>query len=159
MLRALAFGAAAAILVGCESQRLALGNEAEVRASTDQQLITAYMDTGSAKLKAELERRGTFTEHEWMLISRRGIQMGMREEVVWVSWGRPWRENEEVDETGRYRQLCYATNASDLSKTYIYLRNGRVTGWQELIGADSPPVKWRSGVPAGNSRTGLEAFR
>lgn len=120
------------VLVGCQSQRLALGNEEEVRASSNEALIAAYVDTASPQLKAELERRGTFTPQEWQMISERAIHKGMREEVVWVSRGRPWRENEQVDAFGKSKQLCYNVDSNGIPKMYIYIQNGRVSGWQRF---------------------------
>lgn len=120
------------VLFGCQSQKIAALDDAELQKVPENELVGAWIDTSSPRVKAELERRGTFSEQEWDLIRRRGIQKGMREQVVYVSWGQPWRINEQVDAFGTSKQLCYDVDSYGIARTFVYVSNGRVTGWQEF---------------------------
>lgn len=59
-------------------------------------------------------------------IKNKQVQIGMTEEQVILSWGRPKRINESVGRWGRHEQWVYSDS------TYIYFENGILTSWQGI---------------------------
>lgn len=119
-------------LCGCQSQRLAVSSTDEVHKASDQELVLAWIDTGSPKLKDEIVARKYFTDAEWEQINTRTYGVGTREMVVWAIKGRPWRVNETAGVGGTTRQLCYDTDSYGFARKYVYVTNGQVTSWQNL---------------------------
>lgn len=65
-------------------------------------------------------------------IDRGEISIGAREYVVWAVKGRPSKVNETGSATGTLRQLCYDRDTYGIYRTYIYIRNDRVSSWQKM---------------------------
>lgn len=72
----------------------------------------------------EIVSRGYFSQSELDLIDSKSIQMGMREEALICSWGRPSDVNKSVGSWGEHKQYVYGGGS------YVYVENGRVTSWQ-----------------------------
>lgn len=52
------------------------------------------------------------------------IWIGMTEEMLYESWGKPSEVNRTVTKYGEYKQCIYYS-------TYVYIENGVVTSWQD----------------------------
>lgn len=128
----LALAASTLLLVGCAADRMASLPPEQLAAVPDDQLLSAYTDADYESLKAEVKRRKLLSDEEWSLVQNRQIKMGMREQVLWLSWGRPERVNEDVTPQGRSRQLGYNCDTYGLCHTYVYVDGGVVTSWQKL---------------------------
>ncbi len=51
------------------------------------------------------------------------IQIGMPEELLYLSWGKPSKVNKTVTQYGTDKQCLYRSH-------YVYVRNGKVSSWQ-----------------------------
>lgn len=92
----------------------------ELESSATRELVSAYGQGRHPRIRGELERRGTFTGKEWEAIDARTINLGMREEAVWASWGWPHETHSLTTASGTSRTLYYA-------RQHVYLTNGVVT--------------------------------
>lgn len=85
-------------------------------------------DTGKAVVTKELERRGTFTPDEWVLIREKSVKIGERQLVVICTMGWPSRVNKSMTAAGSSDQWIYEVAANKF--VYMYLTNGILTAWQ-----------------------------
>lgn len=87
----------------------------------------AYEDYISG-FRAKIEKAiPDLTDYEFKMIFERKIYKGMREAVLYASWGYPDYTNRSVGSWGTSNQLVYRTGAYS---NYVYVENGRVTSWQ-----------------------------
>jgi hypothetical protein len=108
--------------------------EAECKSSPEFKLV---VKNHKAKIKASLEkansmRLGLIDEYVSanpnsstykQLSVQKKIAIGMPEELVYLSWGKPNKVNTTVTRTGSRKQLVYG-------RSYVYIENGTVTAWQ-----------------------------
>ncbi|BCX81297.1 hypothetical protein MIT9_P0875 [Methylomarinovum caldicuralii] len=90
----------------------------------------AYYRAGPGKsdLDATVKKLGRFDRWEWYLIQQRMIQVGIRKEVLACAYGRPMLVRRAKRSWGLHEQWIYP---SPFYGQYVYLRNGRVTAWQD----------------------------
>ncbi len=62
------------------------------------------------------------------LIAHGKITLGMTQEQVLASWGRPYTVNKDVYTFGIHEQWVYG---SDSSRPYLYFEDGKLTSWQD----------------------------
>lgn len=72
----------------------------------------------------EVRRRKLLTDLEWRLVAERTIQVGMSRCAMYLSWGRPFRENRTVVGQAEHIQHVY-------SRHLVYTYNDKVTAWQD----------------------------
>lgn len=72
----------------------------------------------------EVQRRGLLNESDWKLVSEKKIGVGMSQCALYLSWGKPTKENKSVYGNGVHIQHIYENNQ------YVYTENGKVTSWQ-----------------------------
>ena len=58
------------------------------------------------------------------------VTLGMTQEQVIASWGKPHDINRSAGEWGVHEQWVYGRNAKG-NITYLYFENGRLTSWQD----------------------------
>jgi hypothetical protein len=79
----------------------------------------------------EARERGLVTHDEIRLIKAEKIQIGMSESALIASWDQPTRINRSVGSYGVHKQFVYGGSSTYLSRTYVYVENGKVRGWQD----------------------------
>lgn len=67
------------------------------------------------------------TDYEFQMICEEKIYRGMRESVLYASWGYPRRTNSSSGIWGNSKQLVYGSSPYS---SYVYVENGYVTSWQ-----------------------------
>jgi len=72
------------------------------------------------RLRAELERRNAFTPEEWSRIDTGHIRVGDSLDLLYASWGQPFKYSSLQSEFGESNLFIY-------DNSRVYLRNGRVT--------------------------------
>ena len=80
-----------------------------------------YEDDSINAAYAELKTRVTAQEFKW--IQTETIAIGMTEDVLYCSRGKPWDYTVRVSQYGQSKQLRYG------SESFVYLRDGKVTSW------------------------------
>lgn len=98
----------------CESHRICYG------------IYGCYED---AEVFAELARRGLLTTRELDLVHRQWIEVGMSECALVASMGRARDTHRSVGSWGVDEEFIYGDPPN--FSTHVYLRNGRVTGWDK----------------------------
>ena len=58
------------------------------------------------------------------------VYIGMSEEHLIISWGKPSDINSSVGSWGVHKQYVYGTYSAYSSPRYVYVENGFVTSWQ-----------------------------
>jgi hypothetical protein len=116
----LLFLLAVAALSGC----MALKSPEQLAVESDDALVWDYGFQPSAAVRAELERRGTFTDAEWSLIRGRHVQIGAREIVLYAAWGPPHHTDTITTRWGVERTHYYG---SDEHPTIVVVSNGLIT--------------------------------
>lgn len=114
-----------------EFARLKKASPAELAQESTDRLVAAWIENQTRGalndlriVRAELERRGTFTAEEWQLIDERKIRLGMRELVVHASWGQPRRTLTSRGTYGIVKQFVYGGLAKS---QYVFIENGVVS--------------------------------
>ena len=79
--------------------------------------------------RKEVKRRGLLSPEEWKLVEQRQIATGMSFCALYISWGRPIKENATVAYNVPHVQHIYPAPGRYEQK-YVYTVNGRVTSWQ-----------------------------
>jgi hypothetical protein len=76
------------------------------------------------EIRAEIEKRGLISD--WDAVQSRSIRVGMSRCAVLASWGNPSKINRASygDQWVYCRDGAYCIN-----NQYVYVRHGRVTGW------------------------------
>lgn len=77
----------------------------------------------SKKYRAEIERRGLFTQEQWSKIDRKKVAIGDPESLVWAAWGNPDDVSTLTTTNGSSRVLYYGDHAENR----VYIENGVVT--------------------------------
>lgn len=88
------------------------------------ELCAGLHDGGYESARTELKKRNALTAHEWELIDRGAIAVGMSETALLCSWGRA-RANRTITASSVRLQYIYESGA------YVYVLNGRVTSIQD----------------------------
>lgn len=81
--------------------------------------------------KKEIFRRNLLTQEEWELAAQKRIRRGMGQCAMYVSWGKPDRENRSVGSWGVHIQHVYNAGYKYIPVSYVYTENGKVTSWQD----------------------------
>lgn len=93
---------------------------------SDYDLVKAMRHSGNAPhIMNEVFYRGLFTAHELTLIKDHKIEIGMSTKTLRLSIGNPSRINKSVGRGYERSQFVY-------DKHYIYVKDGKVTGWQTI---------------------------
>ncbi|MEW8092434.1 MAG: hypothetical protein AB2777_17790 [Candidatus Thiodiazotropha endolucinida] len=74
----------------------------------------------------EVNRRGLLSKHDQELIAEHKVAVGMSQCALYVSWGKPLKENKSVTGNMVHIQHVYRKNH------YVYTVNGKVTSWQTI---------------------------
>ncbi len=114
--------------------RISMMNEDQLRELDVASLCFANVQgPGREKALGEIERREVFASDEMRLIQNRRVAIGMTEDALACSWGKPHKINRSTGGWGTRAQWIYpSTDTSlDASRTYIYVENGRVSAWQD----------------------------
>ena len=121
--------AAAIMLPGCAAYNARVAGDLETR--TEIELCQVYTMPGGVvhakAIRAEFDKRKTFTPEEMEAINERSVFIGMRELAVRCSWGSPNRINRTTTAYGRSEQWVYY-------RSYVYLKNGKVDAIQSSSG-------------------------
>jgi hypothetical protein len=80
------------------------------------------------ELRAETLRKATFTDREIEAIIARRIFIGMSEDALIESWGKPNDINRTVNAYTVHKQYVYGVSPH---KKYVYVDDGVVTAWQD----------------------------
>jgi len=70
----------------------------------------------------------SWTIEDCELITDKKIRLGMTDEMVRLSWGRPSDINRSVGVWGVHEQWIY--RIGEYTRNYLYFRNGILTSWQ-----------------------------
>jgi len=121
-------------LSGCAGSPAQLGmmSPEELNQQPSLVLCNAYHVLGSDKVKEELLKRGEITDDEWSLIEGEQYRIGMSELSLICSLGKPNYKgaiNKSAGSWGTKKQYVYPSIYSS-KRTYIYVRNGIVTSYQ-----------------------------
>ena len=119
----------AVALSGCASiigfpQKITYLSNAEVEKLSLDKLCQAK-NLFPKKVRPALQKKGVFDKSELDLIMRRRIQLGMSEEGLLCSWGKPKDVNTSVGAWGVHKQYVYGLGL------YVYIKKGKVTSWQD----------------------------
>lgn len=77
------------------------------------------------EIQQEIQSRDFFTTEELDLINTKKIKIGVREEVLHCSWGKPKDVNKTVGTWGIRKQYVYGGGQ------YVYTRDGVIESWQD----------------------------
>ena len=107
-------------------------NAQEITRVPDHELIGALENKyyRNQVIFMEAVRRDMLTHEEVKMIKNKVIRRGMRVEVLVYSWGRPDRINIFVGMLGERQQFVYGFY-SIYEPTYVYVKNGVVTDWED----------------------------
>lgn len=121
---------AALLVAGCTTL-----TPSDVATLSDDELIqkaSAFRDTPwiqmetGAELFKEAERRGLIRPDYSGAAYMGNLKLGMNRNEAYIAMGGlPSKTNRTVGQWGVHEQLVY------LSGAYVYLENGKVTGWQD----------------------------
>jgi len=92
-------------------------------------LCHAYYVLGNEKVKKQLEERKTISDNDWILIESKKVGVGMSEDALVCSWGRPSRINSSGSSRGVSKQYVYR-RCQTCRAQYVYVRAGKVVSWQ-----------------------------
>lgn len=120
-----------ALLLSCAGSpfRISMMSPDELKLQNSYNLCKAYAFSLDNKIKYELIRRKAIPRHEWLLIEKNKIHMGMSEDGLTCSWGAPDKINKTVTQYGVSRQWVYRS-CSYCKGRYVYTRDGKITSWQ-----------------------------
>ena len=122
------------ILIGCAgpSSQISRMDSSQLKSVPDQQLLRAIKSPSARNLTllTEAKRRGWLTDREINLINNEKIGIGMSEQALIYSWGKPHKINKSVGSYGTHKQYVYGCYSQYSRPTYVYVKNGSVTGWQ-----------------------------
>ncbi len=120
-----------AMLQGCAGSpfRISMMSSEEIKAESTFNLCNAYAFSGSSKAEVELLRRNTIPGSEWLAIKKNKINIGMSEDSLACSWGRPERINTTVTRHGVRKQWVYSS-CDRCKRRYVYTSNGSIVSWQ-----------------------------
>lgn len=76
------------------------------------------------EIKKVVSKNKSFKKFEKVAIDKE-VQIGMPEELVYLSWGKPKNVNRSVGSYGVHKQLIYG------ERTYLYIENGLLKSWQD----------------------------
>ena len=94
-----------------------------MKTSSVDDLCAALHEAGYASARRELEVRGALRSTEWDLISAHKVAIGMSETALLCSLGKT-TVNRTVTAYVTRKQYVYGD-------TFVYVENGRVTGFQD----------------------------
>lgn len=103
-------------------------NKKEISSLSNMKLATAIHYHGNKMLFEEARERGLFTSSEIDKIKDGKIWRDMSETALRASWGLPSDINKSVGSYGIHKQYVYG---SFYDRTYVYVEDGKVTGWQK----------------------------
>lgn len=108
-------------------------NVEELTQVSDKQLARAFGSPlgGGEQITQEVVNRGLFTDREMDLISSKSVSVGMTENALIASWGRPEDINRTVGSYGVQKQYVYGRISEYSSRKYVYVEDGLVTSWQD----------------------------
>ena len=122
-------------LVGCATEGYYLRklSDDQLREVKTKTLVLGYYDLADERVRAEIDRRGLFTEREWELVRERKISVGMSQVALYAAWGRPSGESLHETRDGYRMQHSYGgyNGAVYIPMSFVYTENGRVTGWSK----------------------------
>ena len=125
----------AILMIGCAGSPFQLAKMDRVQLSSvpDDQLIRALRNKvyRTDLMFEEAKSRGLFTDDEIRLIKEKKIRIGMSEEALIASWGRPRKINRSVGSYGVHKQYVYGSYSKYSSPAYVYVDNGKVSSWQD----------------------------
>lgn len=128
----------AALLQGCAGSPINIANmsQAEMAQQDDITLCYAYGHMKSANIREELLTRKSI--RNWDLIDNKRIKIGMTNAEILCSWGAPMRTYKSVGSYGVHKQYIYGTRVTcgrygciGGVSHYVYIENGKVTGWSK----------------------------
>lgn len=119
------------LVLGCVGSpfRISMMSPDELKLQNSYDLCKAYAFSPDQAVKTELIRRKAIPSHEWPLIEKKKIDVGMSEDGLTCSWGAPTKINKTVTNSGISKQWVYR-NCYSCSGSYVYTQKGKVTGWQ-----------------------------
>lgn len=95
-------------------------------------LCKALQEEGRPQnVRTEIERREIFAEKEIDAIGRSQVYIGMSEDALICSWGRPDDINRSVGSWGVHSQYVYEGGYYGTDSNFVYVENGYVTSWQD----------------------------
>jgi len=122
-------------LSGCAGSPFQLSrmDREQLSTVTDEQLIRAIDNKvyRTDLMFEEAKSRELFTDEEIRLIKEQKIGIGMSEKALVTSWGNPTKINRSVRRYGVHKQYVYGSYSRYSRPTYVYVENGKVTGWQD----------------------------
>ena len=125
----------AVLVVGCAGSPFQISrmDGDQLSSVSDDQLIRALGNEvyRNEAMFEEARERGLVTRDEIRLIKAKQIRIGMSESALIASWGQPPRINRSVGSYGVHKQFVYRGSSTYLSRTYVYVGNGKVRGWQD----------------------------
>ena len=122
------------LMTGCAGSpyRVSLMDAQEIKTVPNHELIGALENKyyRNQIIFMEAVRRDMLTHEEVKLIKNKVIRRGMRVEVLVYSWGRPDKINRFVGMLGERQQFVYGFYSIS-EPTYVYVKNGVVTDWED----------------------------
>jgi len=119
---------------GCAGMpyQLAKMDQEQLKTVTYYQLIDALWayKAGNQLISNEAISWGLITKEDVGQISRREIKIGMSEQALIASWGKPTKINKTVGNLGVHKQYIYGSYSKYEKPKYVYIDNGKVTSWQ-----------------------------
>lgn len=121
-----------------------MSTKEKIQALTDEQIYSRHTSSlcggyGGRSMVSEKEktllRQEIIGRHpEWpedikTTVLEGNIKIGMTEEQVLASWGKPDRVNRSVGIWGVHEQWIY--EVSYYNQIYVYVENGKLSSWQE----------------------------
>jgi hypothetical protein len=105
----------------------------QLSAVPNDQLIFAlrYKTYRNELMFDEARSRGLLKDYEIYLIKEKKIMTGMSETALILSWGYPTKINRSVGSYGVHKQFVYRGYSRYSPSTYVYVKNGKVSGWQD----------------------------
>jgi len=135
------FGCAAFLLwtiLGCalSTYEISKMTSEQIKDITDDQLLLAAQKNNVYRNRTILEesvRRGLhpLAPREIDLILSSRLLIGMSEDALVLSWGRPNEINRSAGPYGVRKQYVYGAHSKYSEPTYVYIENGKVIRWQD----------------------------
>jgi len=90
----------------------------------------AGLAKGKEKFLEKNDIKKRFNDEEYQAIVMESIFIGMREEALLMSYGNPNKIN--TTQSVNFMQKQYIYNRPFHRNTYVYIENGKISGWQNF---------------------------
>lgn len=112
-------------------ERVAQESDLEVCRSLGVYRGSALFGASASSYEAEARRRNLLTEEEWGMVAAKRVKIGMSRCAMYVTFGKPDRENATTSSYGRHVQHVFNSGYRYIKAYYIYTDNDRVVSWQD----------------------------